>query len=125
MAISSAYKWGRLRTLAKEAADAGQSLLDRLDAELARLDAATKSGAFVTGTSFNGASVSLATDRDLSPVSAHALVAELIQLHATATAALVAAGTPAPTDDQLRDWMLARFSAPVREYTKSYGNLRG
>ena len=126
--VSTKFKRSQLRRIWRQVPTTHATLLDALNAanDTASLSASTGSGSIVE-TSGNGHSTKYADPNAASSLVAPADIAEMasdfLDLYDSAQAALIAAGTPAPTDEQTFEQMLAELQ-PAYHATVDYSNLQ-
>ena len=113
------FKW--------DAEDSGLSLKATLKVACRARLTETATGAVLVGTTANGHSVTLslpAAGRGVTPHEMAALTEELYSLLERVESALVSAGTPSPTDDQILTEMIDRLQAVRSTAPTSFVGLR-
>lgn len=81
-------------------------LITVLNEKLQQAARAREGGTLQTAGAGNGHSFQLLVDSNMSPAQFFDMIVELRQAHSNAETALIAAGTPAPTDSQIVDYIL-------------------
>lgn len=125
--VSTKFKRSQLRRIWRTVPTPNATLLDALNAanDTASLSASTGSGSVVE-TSANGHSTKFADPNSASSLVAPADIADmtsdLLDLYDSANAALIAAGTPTPSDEEIFEQMLAELQ-PAYESTPDFSNL--
>lgn len=120
MATPIAYKRLFLRGLKWDSETDGTTLAATLKTAAQGKIEITERGMFLVGASANGTSSSFQLPQgSITPESVSLLVSELLDNYDTALAALIAAGDPTPTDDEIYTEMLSYYPVgPIKVHTK-------
>lgn len=124
--VSTPFKRALLREFFWSAEEKGGTAYDAIKCALRCKVEHAGQGIFLVGSTALGNAVTyqLPTDgRGYSPSEILEAVEELLTRHEAATAALIAAGTPTPTEAQILAEMLALL-VPIREVFSDYKDLR-
>lgn len=99
------------------------TLLTAIKAKALQWNAAVSGGGIIASTSGNGHSTTFATEGRITAADLVEFGGELRREYEASKAALISAGTPAPTDEQILAEMVHRFE-PCTEFTKDYSMAR-
>lgn len=124
--VSTPFKRALLREFFWSAEEKGGVAYDSIKCALRGKVEHAGQGIFLVGSTALGNAVSYqvpSEGRGYSPAEILEAVEELLTRHEAATAALIAAGNPTPTDAQILSEMLALL-VPIRETFSDYTDLR-
>ena len=124
--VSTSFKRAFLRSLFWDSEKAGTTLYDALKDALQSKVQHVGQGLFLVGSTAKGHSVAYqipSDGRGYSPSEILESIEELLTRYENAVSALIAAGTPTPTDSQIQTEMLALLTA-ITEVYSDYTELR-
>lgn len=124
--VSTPFKRALFRVFCTKAEAKGGTILDELNTALCGKVEHAGMGLFLVGTSSDGTSTSYAipsAGRGYGPSEILEAIEELITRHEQAVAAIIAAGTPTPTEAQIKAEILALL-VPIREVFSDFTSLR-
>ena len=114
------YRRALLRTLYDECSDTGLTLTQAISALRKARVQSTHSGAIIRTTATNGHSIELETAQ-CTPADIAAIASQFEDIYTNARAALIAAGTASPTDEEIKDKMLLhRTLVPLGSHTRDF-----
>lgn len=125
MAIRYGLKRGLLRAVLEESKASGRTLLEQIEIECSARVGDVRNGQVLASSAVNGHAISFSIPGSgaASPGDIAAFWGEMLDLHDLVKARLIAAGTAAPTEDQIHAEMVYALQ-PVTSILNDFTALR-